>query len=217
MPPTPPLPTRAVIADAGPSASASYAPANPPTAGPSVSSKKSSPSSCQHRLTFLNGISALFTDLQAYRPTPAVRRKTQPNTSLTFSISSEDPDGLRVAYDAQPDTVPTNFNGLRHVTSRERNKRWTQSTTGGASSYYPPSAYSSSDQLTTDDSTEPGTPTTVSNFPQLDALVEEVHLQDDDDDDIRYLYPHHNNVDPNDVFLSPQTPRREQLLSPPSP
>lgn len=154
---------------------------------------------------------------QSYRPPKAaVRRKTQQNTSLTFSVSSEDPDGLLVAHDAQPDTVPNNFNGLRRVMSHERtnNRRWTQSTMGGASSYYPPSVHSNSDQLTTDDSSSlPGTPTTVSNYAQLDALVEEeggrLPLapitqdvdEDDGSDDAPYLYhPHHRHiVDPNDV------------------
>jgi hypothetical protein len=138
--------------------------------------------------------------LQPERRHP-IKKKTQPNTSLTFSISSEDPDGLRVAHDARPDTHPTDagFDGSRHGAGRER-ARWTQSTIGGASSYYPYSNHSLSDQLTTteSESSEPGTPTTLTSHGiGLNALPEEDHGTDDLD----LIYPHHhpNALDPNDV------------------
>ncbi|KAF8311690.1 hypothetical protein DL93DRAFT_1376397 [Clavulina sp. PMI_390] len=77
------------------------------------------------------------------------RRRTQPNESVSFSVSSEDPDGVRVPHDARPfpDTVGS-------INPRAR-ARWTQSTMG-VSSHYP---QSSSDVTATESSSVPSTPT----------------------------------------------------------
>jgi len=141
-----------------------------------------------------------------------MRKRTKPSESVSVSISSEDPDGIRVAHDARPVVLP----GARSDTRARA--RWTQSTMG-ISSHYP----QSSSDITAESSSDPSTPTEnvpldpTHNAPNPKGVVDRPYYLDPNDVSYRLRLLVKNNYYLPPAHSKPRHVGRVMEPSPPSP